>query len=120
MCALAQSQDSRAGAHPPLDDVRMLSLGTGTPLTYIEGQSLDWGYAQWAKPLIDLMMDGVAGIADFQCRRLLGDSYHRLAPVFDPGEAFPLDDVKKVPEMVAFAEAVDLDETTDWLEQHWR
>jgi patatin-like phospholipase/acyl hydrolase len=119
MCALAQSQDSRVRNHPALDDVILLSLGTGTPLTYIKGRSLDWGYAQWVKPLISLMMDGVAGIADFQCRQLLGTSYHRLAPVFEPGVNFPLDDVAKVPKMVEFANTVDLDPTIDWLEKQW-
>lgn len=119
MCALAQSQDSRVRNHPALDEVRMLSLGTGTPLTYIKGRSLDWGEAQWVKPLINLMRDGVAGIADFQCRQLLGDSYHRLAPTFEPGTNFPLDDVKKVPEMVDFANAVDLNSTLEWLGKHW-
>jgi patatin-like phospholipase/acyl hydrolase len=119
MCALAQSQDNRVRDRPALDEVRMLSLGTGTSLTYIKGRSLDWGEAQWVKPLINLMMDGVIGIADFQCRQLLGDSYHRLAPTFDPGLSFPLDDVGKVPEMVAFANAVDLDSTLEWMEKHW-
>ena len=119
MCALAQSQDGRVRNHPSLEEVVMLSIGTGTPLTYIKGKALDWGYAQWAKPLINLMMDGVAGIADFQCRQLLGDAYHRTAPVFEPGTYFPLDAVKNVPEMVDFAGAVDLEPTIDWLERNW-
>lgn len=119
MCALAQSQDSRVRRRPALDEVSLLSLGTGTPLTYIKGKSLDWGYAQWAKPLINLMMDGVAGIAHFQCRQLLGEAYHRLAPTFGPGKNFPLDGVKKVSEMVNFANAVDLDSTVDWLRKNW-
>jgi patatin-like phospholipase/acyl hydrolase len=120
ICALAQSQDDRIANHPALDDVLLLSLGTGTPLSYITGKSLDWGYAQWVKPLINLMMDGVAGIADFQCRQLLEGSYHRRAPVFAPGTNFALDDVKRVPEMVDFANAVELDPTLEWLEKNWR
>jgi patatin-like phospholipase/acyl hydrolase len=119
MCALAQSQDSRIKNHPPLDEVVLFSLGAGTPLTFIKGKTLDWGYAQWVKPLINLMMDGVAGIADFQCRQLLSESYHRLAPVFPPGVNFKLDDVKRVPEMVDFANSVNLDATLQWLDQHW-
>jgi hypothetical protein len=120
MCALAQSQDSRITGHPLLGEVTLLSLGAGTPLTYIKGKAVDWGYAQWAKPLVNLIMDGVAGIADFQCRQLLGGSYHRLAPRFEPGTNFQLDEVKRVPEMVDFANNVDLGETVDWLNTHWR
>lgn len=73
MCALAQTQDSRNRFCPDLKDVVLLSLGTGTSLTYIKGENLNWGYAQWVKPLITLMMDGVNGIAYYQCKQLLGD-----------------------------------------------
>jgi hypothetical protein len=37
------------------------------------------------------MRNGVAGIADYQCRQILGDGYHRLAPVFPPGVSMPED-----------------------------
>ena len=119
MCPLVQSQDRRVRRHPSLANVIMLSLGTGTPLTYITGKSLDWGYAQWAKPLINLMMDGVSGIADFQCRQLLRKSYHWLAPVFEAGRSYPPDDVDKVGEMVTLAEDAGLDSTIEWLKTHW-
>ncbi len=65
MCALAQTQDSRipAGERADLHELRLLSLGTGHSLQHLEGDSLDWGYVQWVRPLIDLMLDGVNGIA---------------------------------------------------------
>jgi hypothetical protein len=99
--------------------VLFLSLGTGTSLQYIKGKSLDWGYMQWVKPLINLMLDGTAGIADYQCRQILGARYHRLAPVFPAGVTIPLDDIKKIPYMVKFAEALPIDETIVWLKQTW-
>ena len=52
-------------------------------LTYITGKNLDWGYAQWAKPLVSLMLDGVGGIADYQCKQILGN---QLPP---PGAQVP-------------------------------
>jgi len=30
------------------------------------------------------MFEGVMGVAYYQCRQILGDRYHRLAPVFPP------------------------------------
>ena len=72
LCALAQTQDSRNTSRPSLSEVVLFSLGTGTSLTYITGKNLDWGYAQWVKPLISLMLDGVGGIADYQCKEILG------------------------------------------------
>jgi patatin-like phospholipase/acyl hydrolase len=120
MCALAQTQDPRIGERPELEDVVLLSLGTGTSLTYITGECRDWGYAQWIKPLVTLMLDGVAGIADYQCKQLLDLAYHRLAPVFPPPMNIPMDGVDRVPEMIAFAEhQVALEPTIDWLKTHW-
>jgi hypothetical protein len=120
MCALVQSQDRRAVAAPPAwGDIRLLSLGTGTSLTYIEGNALDWGYAQWVKPLINVLMDGVSGIADFQCRQLLHERYRRVAPVFPRGKVVGLDDVGRIPELVAFASKVDLRAAQRWLESSW-
>ena len=119
MCALAQTQDSRYGPTPPLEEVLLLSLGTGTSLQYIRGKSHYWGYAQWVKPLIDLMLDGTAGIADYQCRQILGSRYHRLAPVFPVGVTVPMDDVGKIPYMTEFAEVLAIDDTITWLKQTW-
>lgn len=119
MCALAQSQDSRSKKRPLIDDVVLLSLSTGTSLVYIKGKELDWGYAQWAKPLISLMLDGVSGIADYQCRQILKEQYHRLAPVFPPGVSIPMDDVKKVPYMINFSNEIPLTKTIEWIKKQW-
>lgn len=119
MCALAQTQDHRYPPTPSLDEVLVLSLGTGTTLQYIKGKSHDWGYAQWVKPLISLMLDGTAGIADYQCKQMLRDRYHRLAPVFPAGTTVAMDDVKKIPYMVEFAETWPIGNTIDWLKRTW-
>lgn len=122
MCALAQSQDSDFKNRSFLSDVVLLSLGTGTCLLYIEGKELDWGYAQWAKQLVTLMLDGTSGIADYQCNQILGDRYHRMAPVFPPNISIPMDAVDRIPYMVEFAENnkhVDLTATIKWLKDYW-
>ncbi|HLE27034.1 MAG TPA: patatin-like phospholipase family protein [Anaerolineales bacterium] len=119
MCALTQTQDARIRNHPALSEIVLLSLGTGTPLVYVPGKRLDWGFAQWAQPLISLMLDGVSGIADYQCGKILNERYHRLAPVLPPSVSFPLDAVKRVPDMIQFAEGLDLSATIQWLRKHW-
>lgn len=106
MCALAQARDARNQVPhraESIDQVVLFSLGTGFSLKYQEGQSLDWGYVPWAVPLVSIMLDGVAGIADYQCRQLLGDRYARLAPVFPAGISVDMDDVARVPWMIDFA-----------------
>jgi patatin-like phospholipase/acyl hydrolase len=119
MCALAQTQDRRSLVRPDLSEVVLFSVGTGTSLTYVEGQNLDWGYAQWVKPLIGILLDGVAGIADYQCKQVLGERYIRLAPTFPPGVSIDMDEVDRLDEMISFANAVDLEETVAWLKSSW-
>lgn len=119
MCALAQTQDQRYSPTPSLEEVVLLSLGTGTSLQYIKGRFHDWGYAQWVRPLISLMLDGTAGIADYQCQQILGERYHRLAPVFPEGVTVPMDDVDKTPYMISFAESLPIEDTITWLKQTW-
>lgn len=104
MCALAQVLDERWKGRKTVDDVVMISIGTGTALSCVRGQVHDWGSAQWVRPLIELMLDGVTGIADYQCAGLLGRRYRRLGPYFPPGVRWGLDDARSVPDMVSFAE----------------
>jgi predicted acylesterase/phospholipase RssA len=122
MCALAQSQDRRnlPADRPPLSDVRLFSFGTGLSPERVEGDSLDWGYLQWVRPLISLMLEGTNGIAHFQCRQILGDDqYFRLQPSFPPGIAIDQDEVDRIPYMVDFAEQVDIGDAAAWLRAHW-
>ncbi len=119
MCALAQSQDMRFSKSPQLGEVIMLSMGTGTSLTYIEGMRHDWGYAQWVRPILNLILDGVTGIADYQCKQILRENYIRLAPVFPHDVSVPMDAVDMIPYMLHFAENVELGPTIDWIGKYW-
>jgi uncharacterized protein len=119
MCALAQTQDARYGPPASFNEVHLLSLGTGKSLEYITGKTLDWGYASWAQPLVSLMVDGTAGIADYQCRQLMGNRYYRFAPVFPVGTTVHTDEIDKIPYLVEFAESLQMDEVTNWLKTVW-
>jgi hypothetical protein len=88
-------------------------------LRYIKRKSVDWGCAQWARPLIDVLMDGVAGIADYQARQLLDDRYHRLQIVFAPDETIPMDAVDKLDRMDEIAMGFDLSTTVEWINDVW-
>jgi len=119
MCALAQTQDPRIPEGIRLEDVVLLSMGTGTSLQFIEEKQPDWGDAQWIEPLLAIMLDGVSGIADYQCRRILGGRYFRMAPVFPTGTAVAMDDADMVPYMAELAAAVDIGEAAHWLRTAW-
>jgi patatin-like phospholipase/acyl hydrolase len=124
MAALAQALDNRNPASERAgepEDVLLLSLGTGVSLQYIAGKDLDWGDAQWIKPLINIMMDGSVGVADYQCRQILGARYQRLEPVFPQGTSYSLDDVSRIVDMLNFAQHdVDISATVQWLQdRNW-
>jgi patatin-like phospholipase/acyl hydrolase len=112
MAALAQAIDKDTGAQR-LEDLRIFSIGTGNNPTYIAGHDLDWGIAQWAKPLVSLMIDGVMGVAEYQCRRLVGKNYFRLEP--DLPKPIAMDDASAVEELIGYANAVDLSAAVTWL-----
>lgn len=109
MAALAQTQDKRnTGPAPRLDEIHLLSLGTGTNLSFIKGRTLDWGLAQWAKPLVNLLLDASTGVADFQCRHILKDTYQRIAPVFPSDTNIKLDEWQRSQELIEFGNGAAL------------
>jgi patatin-like phospholipase/acyl hydrolase len=112
MAALAQALDKDTGAQK-LEDLVLFSVGTGTNPTYIAGHDLDWGIAQWANPLVSLMIDGVMGVAEYQCRRLLAGRYFRLEPRLP--KPIAMDDASAVASLIDYANAVDIAAAVDWL-----
>ena len=123
MCALAQTQEIGTDGQrmASIDDIVMLSLGSGTNLEYIKGNSKDWGLSQWVKPLINLMNDGTVDIARYQCAQMLGERFHRLAPYFPPGSAVKLDGAtdREIEYLVKFADEEDIGPCADWLRENW-
>ena len=123
LAALAQVLDVRVNItpRPQLGQIAMLSLGTGQTLSRIEGKNLDWGVAHWARPLVSILIDGSVGVADYQCRQILGDQYFRLNPQFPPDKKFDMDDVGRMDDLLSFgASGVDISKAVDWLRKTWK
>jgi len=59
------------------------------------------------------MIDGVGGVADYQCAHLLGDRYFRLSPLLPT--AWKMDDVAGMANMISAADAVDLGPVLAWV-----
>lgn len=116
MSAVAQALDAGTGKQQ-LPDLRLFSVGTGITPAYVAGDRLDWGLAQWAPALPDVMLEGGMGVADYECARLLGTNYFRLAPVL-PGP-IPLDSVAKIPSLIEYANQVDITDAVTWLEANF-
>jgi patatin-like phospholipase/acyl hydrolase len=121
MVALAHALGGRLETPAPAPrDLRVLSLGNGNAATYIPGQRHDWGCAQWlGAGLLDLINDAGVAITDFQCRQILRERYFRFAPLLPPGKHTMLDESSRLPELVDYAERLDLSELAAWLEENW-
>jgi patatin-like phospholipase/acyl hydrolase len=72
MCAYAEVRRS----HPDAD-VRIASLGTGQLTRKIHAEDArGWGLIEWARPLLDVVFDGVSDSTDYQLDQLIGETHH--------------------------------------------
>jgi hypothetical protein len=110
MAALAQAL--KAGQK--LEDVRLLSVGTGVNPRVVEGTSVDWGWLRWAKTLLDIMLDGSMLVSHYQCMQLLGfPHYWRINEALD--EEIALDDCDSAQHLIDLANAVKIDQALAWI-----
>ncbi len=117
MAALAQALHRDTGGQR-LEDVRVLSVGTGERPRAIRGARHDWGYVQWAGPLAQLITEGPMDTAVYECRQLLGERFHRLDSPLERDVG--LDDAAAAPDLIALAQGVKapFDEAVAWV-QRW-
>jgi|SRR5215207_3169029 len=74
MCALAEVLRAREPAK-----VVMVSLGTGEQTRPLPWKRVkDWGALEWARPIIDIQLDGQSDTVDFQARQVLEAGYWRI------------------------------------------
>jgi uncharacterized protein len=60
--------------HRPEAEVRLVSLGTGERTTKRSFDDIkDWGLVEWARPILDVVFDGISDAVDYQLRHALGE-----------------------------------------------
>ncbi len=76
MCAFAEAKVMFGNAA----DIMLLSLGTGEAARTISYKDAkDWGLVQWAKPILDIVFDGISDTVDYQINQLLNNNrYYRM------------------------------------------
>ncbi len=68
MCALAEAQRGHFGRH-----VLLVSVGTGSQTRPLPSEEIrHWGLAQWARPILHVVLDSVSTAVDHQLTALLG------------------------------------------------
>jgi patatin-like phospholipase/acyl hydrolase len=72
MCAFAEVM-----RFEPAADIFLLSLGTGQRTHKRSFDEVeDWGLVEWAKPILDVVFDGVSDAVDYQLRHALDDGHY--------------------------------------------
>lgn len=115
MCALAQALHQSTGGQA-LQDVFLLSMGTGYNPHFLPVQDADWGIVQWAPHMLNIMLEGSADMVDYQCRQVLSDQYLRVNPVLP--KPIGLGSIKYIPDLLAAADQVNLAPILPWVEEH--
>lgn len=91
LCAYSEARNLKFDNNrnkPKAAEMMILSLGTGSSTAdhgYEYKKSRNWGAIQWVKPIIDIMMSGVADTVDYQLKQIYNavekpNQYIRLAP----------------------------------------
>jgi len=114
MCAYAE-----VGGEPEL----LVSLGTGANTRRLPYEEVrGWGQLEWARPLVDVVLDGIADAVDEQLTRLLGETYVRLqTPLdeasddFDDASAENLAALRREAERLIAAHDAEIDRVCDRL-----
>jgi hypothetical protein len=119
--ALALVVDSQEGLGKNLEDVYLLSFGTGcvhhyfqdgdhqpstSPTEEIKRTFHDWGYLQWLPNLPTVLWDGMIEYASWMCRSMLGKRYLRVDVPLRAD--ISLDDPHSIPDLIQSAYEMDL------------
>lgn len=116
MCALAQAVNDNTGKQS-LSEIRLLSVSTGGYPKFLETMDGDWGLIQWARPLLEIMLEGSLEVAHYQCKNIMGRRYFRVAPRLN--KSISLDNLESIPELEYVGENYDLTEANAFVENQF-
>lgn len=114
-CMLAVSQALRFGLVESLDEIYLLSIGTGKSPQHLSENDFNTGAARWMSLITDVLMQANAECAVLECASILGTkNFCRIQPVLDKNVA--LDDYTCVPYLEEIGSGYDLKEAIEFLQ----
>lgn len=120
--AIALAIDKKGGKQS-IENIHLLSIGTGYNAINIATDTSKWGIMQWAfsknppYPLLSLMLDGAIEADTSFSSQFLGDRYFRLNPELDKN--VQMDDYKMMDYLFELGSTCNLDSCYEWIERNW-
>jgi hypothetical protein len=92
-----------------LDEIHMISIGTGEPEYYAKPAPGDDGLRWWGDKLFEVASGAASQGVDFQVQYVLGPERYQRIDFKMPSTPWRLDDVTAVPELLQFGEQAAID-----------
>jgi len=100
-----------------LEDLSLLSVGTGLNPEFQTEQNSNWGLSQWAPVLLKILLSNDSAV-DIQAANLLGSRFLRIQPELTTN--IDLDDYTKLNQLIDVANKFDLKTASSWLGQYYQ
>lgn len=78
-----------------IEDIELLSLGTGIFSEKIKEESAGWGIVKWAKNITRVMMQSTSKSTEYECEQMPFHKYLRLQFTIEEKEYMEMDDSRK-------------------------
>ena len=115
--ALAQALEPHSGQQR-LEDIRLISFGSGIDTPPVPGERFNWGIVQWAMPIFNIFTRGVSDVSRYQAEQVLTlNHYHRFNPILPT--FVPLDAIDQIDYLYQQAQQVDIDLTVQWIQTNF-
>lgn len=104
-----------------INNLKILSVGTGTSSRFVEESDADWGLIPWVRKghFIDIITgDAVTQSINYYCQSMLGRRYHRVQPPLK--KSIDLADYANIPTLESIGINHDITETMKWLRRNWK
>lgn len=116
LVAVQMATDPDDGLGIPLEDIRLMSFGTGKLNVGLNGHGeLDWGYLKWGPRLVSFLMDSTVRFAHDQCVTMLGNKYFRMNLELPYGWTYDLDSVEAFNDLDVWSNSADIRHAVDWI-----
>jgi len=95
MAGVAEALRFKYGGDIKIEDIELLSLGTGIFSEKIKEESAGWGIIKWAKNITRVMMQSTSKSTEYECEQMPFHKYLRLQFTIEEKEYMEMDDSRK-------------------------